>query len=125
MENFECKAPMYVDFVQSSVLDESDDADKLFDVLNDGQIEQQYEGPCQVKEEPPEDESDLLQIKNEQLVCDQHDDTITVKSAGMDEGLNMAMINLPLASGKNNIQLSAGTTTSRKKVGTHLSVSGD
>ena len=59
----------------------------IADVLNDGQIEQQYEGPCQVKEEPPENESDLLQIKNEQLVCDQHDDTITVNSADMDEGL--------------------------------------
>jgi hypothetical protein len=30
MENFEYKAPMYVNFVQSSVLDESDDADKFF-----------------------------------------------------------------------------------------------
>jgi hypothetical protein len=30
MENFEFKAPMYVNFVQSSVLDENDDADKFF-----------------------------------------------------------------------------------------------
>jgi hypothetical protein len=28
MENFECKAPMYVNFVESSVLDKNYDADK-------------------------------------------------------------------------------------------------
>jgi hypothetical protein len=30
MQNFEFKAPMYVNFVQSSGLEENDDADKFF-----------------------------------------------------------------------------------------------
>jgi hypothetical protein len=57
MENFECKALMYVNFVQASVLDENDESDIFFDVLNDGQNEQQCEGQYQVKEEPLEDEN--------------------------------------------------------------------
>jgi hypothetical protein len=34
MDNFECKAPMYVDFAQSSALDENDGADKFFGNYN-------------------------------------------------------------------------------------------
>jgi hypothetical protein len=56
-------------------------------VLNDGQNEQQCEGQCQVKEEPLEDENDILQIKDEQLVDDLHDDTSTEHSTDMDDVL--------------------------------------
>ena len=59
----------------------------IADVLNDGQNEQQCEGLCQVKEEPLEDENDVLQIENEQLVGDLHDDTNTEQSTGMDDVL--------------------------------------
>jgi len=45
MENFECKAPMYVNFVQSSVLDESDDADKFFGKYK--QMLKSYVAMCQ------------------------------------------------------------------------------
>jgi hypothetical protein len=34
MDDFECKAPMYVNFVQSSALDEDDGADKFFGNCN-------------------------------------------------------------------------------------------
>jgi hypothetical protein len=34
MDIFECKAPMYVNFVQSSALDEDDGADKFFGNYN-------------------------------------------------------------------------------------------
>jgi hypothetical protein len=34
MDNFECKAPMYVNFEQSSALDEDDGADKFFGNYN-------------------------------------------------------------------------------------------
>lgn len=56
-------------------------------MLNDGQNEQQCEGQCQVKEEPLEDENDILQIKDEQLVDDLHDDTSTEHSTDMDDVL--------------------------------------
>ena len=54
---------------------------------NDGQNEQQCEGQCQIKQERLEDENDMLQIKNEQLVGDLHDDTRTEQSTGMDDVL--------------------------------------
>jgi hypothetical protein len=56
----------------------------IADALNDGQNEQQWEGHCQVKEEPREDENDILQIKNEQVVGDPHDETSTEQSTYMD-----------------------------------------
>jgi len=59
----------------------------IADVLNDCQNEQQCEGQCQVKEEPLEDENDILQIKDEQLVGDLHDDTSTEHSTDMDDVL--------------------------------------
>jgi hypothetical protein len=59
----------------------------IADVLNDGQNEQQCEGQYQVKEEPLADENDILQIKNEQLVGDLHDDASTEQSTDMDDGL--------------------------------------
>ena len=62
----------YVNFVQSSVLDENDCADTFFDTLSDGQNEQQNEGHCKVKEKPSENVNDLLQNHNEQQVGDLH-----------------------------------------------------
>jgi hypothetical protein len=43
MENFECKAPMYVNFVKSSALDEDDDADKFFGNYNKATHKLSYE----------------------------------------------------------------------------------
>jgi hypothetical protein len=59
----------------------------IADVLNDGQNEQQCEGQCKVKEEPLEDENDILQMGNEQLVGDLPDDTSTEQSTDMDDVL--------------------------------------
>jgi hypothetical protein len=59
----------------------------IADVLNDGQNEQQCVGQCQVKEEPLEDENDILQIKDEQLIDDLHDDTSTEHSTDMNDVL--------------------------------------
>jgi hypothetical protein len=59
----------------------------IADALNDGQNEQQFEGQCRVKEEPLEDQNDILQIKNEQLIGDLHDDTSTEQSTDMDDVL--------------------------------------
>jgi len=44
MDNFECKAPMYVNFVQSSGLDENDGADKFFDIFTDQPSNEPQEG---------------------------------------------------------------------------------
>jgi len=56
----------------------------IADVLNDVQNEQQCEGQCKVKQEPQEDEYDIMQIKQEQLVGDLHEDTSTEQSTDMD-----------------------------------------
>jgi hypothetical protein len=59
----------------------------IADMSNDGQNEQQCDGQCQVKEEPLEDENDILQMRNEQLVGDLPDDTSTEQSTDMDDVL--------------------------------------
>jgi len=56
----------------------------IADVLNGGQNEQQCEGQCQMKEDPPEDENDILQIRDEQLVSDLRS---TEQSIDMDDVL--------------------------------------
>ena len=59
----------------------------IADVLNDGQNEQRCEGQFQVKEEPLDDQNDILQIETKQVVGDLHDDTSTEQSTDMDDVL--------------------------------------
>ncbi|XP_021935026.1 targeting protein for Xklp2 homolog [Zootermopsis nevadensis] len=56
MDKFECKAPMYVNFVQSSSLDNNDGADKFFDFFTDEH--EQRSG------EPKEEQSDVEDTLN-------------------------------------------------------------
>jgi hypothetical protein len=56
-------------------------------MLSDGQNEQQTEGHCKVKEEPSENEYDLLQYQNEQHVRDLHCGTDTERSTEVDVAL--------------------------------------
>lgn len=56
-------------------------------MLSDGQNEQQTEGQCQVKEEPSENENDLLQNEHEQQVRDLHCGTNTERSPEVDDAL--------------------------------------
>ena len=53
----------------------------IADVLNGGQNEQQCEGLCQMKEQPQEDENDILQIS------DLHEDIGTEQATDMDDVL--------------------------------------
>jgi hypothetical protein len=59
----------------------------IADMLSDGQNEQQTEGQCKVKEEPSENENDLLKNQHEQQVHDLHCGTDTERSTEVDGAL--------------------------------------
>ncbi|PNF25470.1 hypothetical protein B7P43_G06000 [Cryptotermes secundus] len=82
MDNFECKAPMYVNFGHSSAMDENDGADKFFDNLSDGQNEHQ---------------SDELRVESKEDL-----------SESVDDVLNLAMKNLWTASAHITTPASSG-----------------